>query len=162
MQSFDRIAKHSAWNTAPILYVSCVFPKAFMIRRGKTPGSAIPASKNWNRKVQNRVLLLSPRLPSGDLPHRPFLDDRPEMAILHLEKVLKFPEEMLEIMKEHPVKHRVLRMTLAVYPCHHSYFRDLTGSAVAALMACQLIARKDTRRVRTPGIRKTIGPSFVW
>jgi hypothetical protein len=44
----------------------------------------------------------------------------------------------------------------------YSYFRDLTGSAEAALIACQLIARKDTSKVSKPGIRKTIGPSLVW
>jgi hypothetical protein len=34
------------------------------------------------------------------------------------EMILVFSKEKLEIVKKHPVKNRVLRMTLAVNPCH--------------------------------------------
>ncbi len=47
-----------------------------------------------------------------------FLDDWPKEAVLPLETILVFSKEQLEIVKKHPVKHRVLRMTLAVDPCH--------------------------------------------
>jgi len=100
------------------------------------------------------------------------LDHRTEVPVLILVTIFIFPEEPLEIIKEHAVKHRVLRRQeslgdLWTMRSHmkiilsHSYFRDLTGSAVAALITCQLIAREDTRRVSKAGIRKTIGPSFV-
>ena len=46
------------------------------------------------------------------------LDHRTEIPVLLLETRLIFPKEPLEIIKEHPVKHRVFRMTLAVDPCH--------------------------------------------
>jgi len=46
------------------------------------------------------------------------LDDWPEEAVLLLEPILIFTKEPLEIVKKHAVKHRVLRMTLAVDPCH--------------------------------------------
>jgi len=38
--------------------------------------------------------------------------------VLLLEAILIFSKEQLEIVKKYPVKHRVLRMTLAVDPCH--------------------------------------------
>ena len=46
------------------------------------------------------------------------LDDWPKEAVLPLETILIFPEESLEIVKKHSVKHRVFRMTPAVDPCH--------------------------------------------
>ncbi len=46
------------------------------------------------------------------------LDHRAEVPVLSLETILIFPEEPLEIIKEHAVKHRVFRMTLAIDPCH--------------------------------------------
>ncbi len=46
------------------------------------------------------------------------LDNRTEISVLPLETRLIFPKEPFEIIKEHPVKHRVFRMTLAVDPCH--------------------------------------------
>ncbi|MGB6340732.1 MAG: hypothetical protein WBF32_13250 [Candidatus Aminicenantaceae bacterium] len=46
------------------------------------------------------------------------LDYRTEIPVLFLEPVLIFSKESLEIIKKHPVKHRVFRMSLAVDPCH--------------------------------------------
>ena len=46
------------------------------------------------------------------------LDHRAEVSVLLLKTGLVFSKEQLEIVKKHPVKHRVFRMTLAVYPCH--------------------------------------------
>jgi len=46
------------------------------------------------------------------------LDHRTGIAIHLLETGLIFTKKPLEIIKEHPVKHRVFRMTLAVDPCH--------------------------------------------
>jgi len=48
------------------------------------------------------------------------LDYRAEVPVLLLETILIFPKELLKIIKEHPVKHRVFRMTLTVDPCHGS------------------------------------------
>ncbi len=46
------------------------------------------------------------------------LNDGTEITILLLEPILIFLKEPLEIIKEHPVKNRVFRMTLAIDPCH--------------------------------------------
>jgi hypothetical protein len=46
------------------------------------------------------------------------LDDWPKEAVLPLETILVFTKEPIKIKKEHPVKHRVFRMTLTVDPCH--------------------------------------------
>jgi len=46
------------------------------------------------------------------------LDDGTEEPVLRLETILVFMKEPLEIVKKHPVKHCVLRMTLPVNPCH--------------------------------------------
>ena len=46
------------------------------------------------------------------------LDHRTKIPVLLLEPMLIFSKEPLKIIKEHPVKHRVFRMTLAVDPCH--------------------------------------------
>jgi hypothetical protein len=46
------------------------------------------------------------------------LDYRTEIAMLLLETILIFLKELLEIIEEHPIKYSVLRMTLAVDPCH--------------------------------------------
>jgi len=48
------------------------------------------------------------------------LDHRTKITILLLEPVLIFLKKPLEIIKKHPVKYRVFRMTLAVNPCHGS------------------------------------------
>jgi hypothetical protein len=65
--------------------------------------SALESAKNSDRGPKNTPH--SPRLPSGDL-------------LLLLETRLIFTKEPLEIIKEHPVKRSVFRMTLAVDPCH--------------------------------------------
>jgi hypothetical protein len=62
------------------------------------------------------VVLFHPEISRGGLPTS--LDYRTEVPILPLETILIFPEEQLEIVKKHPVKHRLFRMTLAVDPCH--------------------------------------------
>jgi hypothetical protein len=46
------------------------------------------------------------------------LDHRTEEAVLPLETILILLKKLLEIVKKHPVKHCVFRMTLAVDPCH--------------------------------------------
>jgi len=46
------------------------------------------------------------------------LDHRPEIAVLLLEPILIFSKELLEIIKKHPIKNGVFRMTLAVDLCH--------------------------------------------
>jgi hypothetical protein len=46
------------------------------------------------------------------------LDYRTEIPVLFLEPILIFSKESLEIIKKHPVKHRVFRMSLSVNPCH--------------------------------------------
>ena len=46
------------------------------------------------------------------------LDYRTEIPVLLLETILIFPQEPLEIVKKHPVKNRIFRMTLPVDPCH--------------------------------------------
>jgi hypothetical protein len=46
------------------------------------------------------------------------LDNRTEVPVLLLETRLIFPKEPFEIIKEHPVKHRMFWMMLAVDPCH--------------------------------------------
>ena len=46
------------------------------------------------------------------------LDHRSEIPALLLKTILIFTKEALKIIKEHPVKYRVFRMTLAVDPCH--------------------------------------------
>jgi len=46
------------------------------------------------------------------------LDYRAEVPVLLLKTILIFPKEQLEIIEEHPIKHRVFRMALSVDPCH--------------------------------------------
>jgi hypothetical protein len=48
------------------------------------------------------------------------LDYGTEIAILSLKPALVLSEKLLKIMKEHPIKNSVFRMTLAVDPCHGS------------------------------------------
>jgi hypothetical protein len=48
------------------------------------------------------------------------LNHRTEETILSLKPALVFSEKLRKVMKKHPVKYRVLRMTLAVNPCHGS------------------------------------------
>jgi len=46
------------------------------------------------------------------------LDDRTEIPVLLLKPIIIFSKEPLKIIKEHPIKYSVLRMTLAINPCH--------------------------------------------
>jgi len=40
------------------------------------------------------------------------------VAVLLLETILVFMKELLKVMKKHPIKNRVFRMTLAIDSCH--------------------------------------------
>jgi len=46
------------------------------------------------------------------------LDHRPKIPVLLLKTILIFTKELLEIIKKHPIIHRVFRMTLLIDPCH--------------------------------------------
>ena len=46
------------------------------------------------------------------------LDDGTEIAVLLLETILILSKEPLKIIKEHPIKNSVFRMTLTIDPCH--------------------------------------------
>jgi hypothetical protein len=70
------------------------------------------------------------------------LDYRAEVPVFPLETILVFSKEPLEIIKKHPVKHRVFRMTLAVDPCHGREDDSQNGPR----------GRKKPRRPDTPGI----------
>jgi len=52
------------------------------------------------------------------------LDHRTEIPILLFETILIFSKELLKIIKEHTIKNRMVRMTLAVDSCHGS--RDVS------------------------------------
>jgi hypothetical protein len=49
-----------------------------------------------------------------------FLNDWTKIAVLSLEAILIFCNKFVKIVKQHPVEHSPLRMTLTVYPCHGS------------------------------------------
>jgi hypothetical protein len=70
------------------------------------------------------------------------LDHRTEEAVLPLETILIFLKKLLEIVKKHPVKHGVFRMTLAVYPCHGREDDSRNGPG----------AKKEPQRPDKPGM----------
>jgi hypothetical protein len=84
--------------------------KGYRIQNGQVKGSK--RVTNFP-KSSNRHVLFRGR---GTSRQHPRLSD--EVPVLLLETIFIFPEEPLEIVKEHPVKHRVFRMTLAVDPCY--------------------------------------------
>jgi hypothetical protein len=70
------------------------------------------------------------------------LDHRPEEAIVLLEPILIFSEVPLKIIKEHPIKYCVFRMTLAVDPCRGREDNSWNGPR----------SRKKPQRLDTPGM----------
>jgi hypothetical protein len=70
------------------------------------------------------------------------LDYRTDLPVLLLKTILIFTKEALKIIKEHPIKNRVFRMTLAVDPCHGS--RDVSKNRPRS--------RKEPRRPDTLGM----------
>jgi len=72
------------------------------------------------------------------------LDHRTEIAILLLEPILIFLKKPLKIIKKHPVKNRMFRMTLAVDPCHGRGHDSRNGPG----------GRNKPQRPDTPGMLK--------
>jgi len=90
-----------------------------MARRTKSPGAAGKHQKPLLPTVGTADAgKPAARVAAVQIALYDFLDDRPEEAVLLLETALVFGEELVEMMKKHPVEDGAFRMSGTVDSCH--------------------------------------------